>query len=164
MRNTLKARWSVFVVAALICAAASPSAFAADAAEKAVGETAARFYSALNAMFTGDVAPMKEVWSHAADVTYMGPGGGFEVGWDKVLPIWEKQAARKLGGAVEPREMRITVGDEIAVASNYEEGENKDAAGKPVKVSIRATNLFRKEGGQWKMIGHHTDLLPYLAK
>jgi len=28
-------------------------------------------------------------------------------------------------------------------------------------VSIRATNVFRKEGGQWKMIGHHTDLLPF---
>jgi hypothetical protein len=29
-------------------------------------------------------------------------------------------------------------------------------------VSIRATNLFRKESGAWKMIGHHTDLLPFL--
>jgi ketosteroid isomerase-like protein len=33
----------------------------------------------------------------------------------------------------------------------------------PEKVSIRATNIYRKENGQWKMIGHHTDLLPYLA-
>jgi ketosteroid isomerase-like protein len=34
--------------------------------------------------------------------------------------------------------------------------------GKPQQVSIRATNTFRKENGQWKMIGHHTDLLPFL--
>jgi ketosteroid isomerase-like protein len=33
-----------------------------------------------------------------------------------------------------------------------------------VQVSIRATNLFRKENGAWKMIGHHTDLLPFLEK
>ena len=32
------------------------------------------------------------------------------------------------------------------------------------KVSIRATNIFRKEDGQWKMIGHHVDLLPQMAK
>jgi hypothetical protein len=31
-----------------------------------------------------------------------------------------------------------------------------------VSVSIRATNLFRKEDGSWKMIGHQTDLLPFL--
>ena len=36
--------------------------------------------------------------------------------------------------------------------------------GKPQAVSIRATNLFRKEDGTWKMIGHHTDLLPFLAE
>ncbi|PYJ34671.1 MAG: DUF4440 domain-containing protein, partial [Verrucomicrobia bacterium] len=69
--------------------------------EQAVGE----FYTALNALFTGDVGPMKEVWSHANDVTYMGPGGGFQAGWDQVLKNWEEQAAMKLGGKVEPTEM-----------------------------------------------------------
>jgi ketosteroid isomerase-like protein len=41
-------------------------------------------------------------------------------------------------------------------------GAHPDADGKEQKVMIRATNLFRKEGGDWKMIGHHTDLLPHL--
>jgi ketosteroid isomerase-like protein len=43
-------------------------------------------------------------------------------------------------------------------------GSNLNAQGEPMKVSIRATNIFRKENGQWKMIGHHTDLLPFLEK
>jgi len=128
--------------------------------EQAVGE----FYSALNAMFTGDLGPMKEVWSHADDVTYMGPTGGFQAGWDQVLKNWEEQAAMKLGGKVEPTEMRITIGRDLAVVSDIEKGENTNAAGKVEKVSIRATNLFRKEHGKWKMIGHHTDLVPSLAK
>jgi ketosteroid isomerase-like protein len=132
--------------------------------EKAVKDAAAQFYAALNIMFTGEVAPMKEVWSHAADVTYMGPGGGFQVGWDQVLANWESQAAMKLGGKVVAEDMKITVGNDIAITSNYENGENTNAEGKVQKVSIRATNVFRKEGGKWKMIGHHTDLLPYLVK
>ena len=115
-------------------------------------------------MFTGELGPMKEVWSHASDVTYMGPGGGFQVGWDQVLVEWESQAARKLGGKVEPADMRVTIGQDLAIASDIEKGENTNADGKLEKVSIRATNLFRKEGGKWKMIGHHTDLLPHLAK
>lgn len=135
---------------------------ASNAEEKAVGEASAQFYSALNALFTGDPGPMKDVWSHAADVTYMGPAGGFQVGWERVLPTWEAQAAKKLGGSVQPEEMHVTVGGGLAVVSAYEKGENTNADGKPATVSIRATNLFRKEDGKWKMIGHHTDLLPFL--
>ncbi len=81
-----------------------------------------------------------------------------------MLANWEEQTAKKLGGTVKPQGMRITIGRDIAIVSNYEEGENTHVAGKPAKVSIRATNVFRHEGGKWKMIGHHTDLLPYLLK
>ena len=49
-----------------------------------------------------------------------------------------------------------------AVVVAVETGENRDADGQPLEVSIRATNVFRKEHGTWKMIGHHTDLLPFL--
>jgi len=31
-------------------------------------------------------------------------------------------------------------------------------------VAIRATNVFRREAGAWKMVGHQTDLLPHLVK
>ena len=58
---------------------------ASEADEGAVRHANEQFYSALNAMFAGDLAPMKKVWSHADDVTYMGPSGGFRVGWDQVL-------------------------------------------------------------------------------
>jgi len=70
----------------------------------------------------------------------------------------------KLGGTVKAKNMTITVGKDIAVTNNYEKGSNINAEGKPQEVSIRATNTFRKEGGKWKMIGHHTDLLPFLQK
>jgi len=164
MMKSKRTVWiSVFTlaVASFSCA---KSGLAAQDDEKAVMNASAQFYAALNKMFTGDLDQMKEVWSHADDVTYMGPTGGFKVGWDQVLKDWEAQAALKLGGKVEPAEMRITVGKDIAVTSNYEKGENTNAKGETQKLSIRATNTFRKEDGKWKMIGHHTDILPYLAK
>ena len=107
---------------------------------------------------------MQAVWSHADDVTYMGPVGGFKKGWKAVLEDWNAQAAMKLGGSVKPEDMHITVGRDIALTHNWEKGQNVGPDGKPQQVSIRATNVFRKEGGAWKMIGHHTDLLPNLAK
>jgi ketosteroid isomerase-like protein len=147
----------------VILLAAGTAAFATDD-EKSAREAAAQFYKALNVMFTGGLDPMKEIWSHSDDVTYMGPGGGFRVGWKQVLKDWEAQADMKLGGRVEPVDMQVIVGNDLAIVQNYEKGENKAQDGKAVTVSIRATNIFRKEKGEWKMISHHTDLLPHLNK
>ncbi len=154
----------------IFCAAISLSGAAARAAEPvalpgtpAVRAAVAQFYAALNAMFTGDLAPMVKLWSRSPDVTYMGPGGGFRHGWIEVLADWQAQAAMKLGGAVEPKDISITVGRDLAIVSDLEVGHNV-VDGKRQDLTLRATNLFRKEGGQWKMIGHHTDLLPYLQK
>jgi ketosteroid isomerase-like protein len=129
-----------------------------------VSRAVQRFYSALNAMFAGDLEPMKEVWSHADDVTYMGPGGGFRVGWEEVLRDWEAQASMNLGGEVQPKDIELTVGRDLAVVGNYEIGENVGVDGKPQEVRVRATSMFRQDGGKWKMIGHHTDLLPHLQR
>ncbi|MBA2435634.1 MAG: nuclear transport factor 2 family protein [Chthoniobacterales bacterium] len=121
------------------------------------------FYSALNAVFTGDPAPMLEAWSHKDDVLYTGPMGGYQVGWKAISAVWTEQAALKIGGKVSPENVHIILGDDIAVACNYEVGSNLAPDGKRVDVNIRATNIYREEGGQWKMIHHHTDILPFLA-
>jgi ketosteroid isomerase-like protein len=68
------------------------------------------------------------------------------------------------GGEVQAVDLRVTVGQDLAVTTCWEKGQNVGPNGKVEAVSIRATNVFRKEGGGWKMIGHHTDLLPFLAK
>lgn len=150
---------AIFVFGLVYQSSALASEKVTDEVRAAVDE----FYSALNVMFTGDVGPMQEIWSHADDVTYMGPGGGFLVGWNRVLPEWKRQASLKLGGKVEPEEIQITVGRDLAIVSNYEIGENT-VDGERQEVMIRATNLLRYENGKWKMIGHHTDTLPYLQK
>jgi len=163
----MKHKTSVWITTLLLAVASlslSQPVFAAEKDDQAVLAATKQFYAALNQLFTGEMKSMTEIWSHADDVTYMGPVGGFQVGWDAVRKDWEAQAAMKLGGKLEATEMRVTAGKDLAVVSNYEKGENTNAKGEVQKVSIRATNIFRKEGGKWKMIGHHVDLLPQMAK
>lgn len=148
----------------LMLASPTSSGSGTSGDEQAVRDAVAAFYRAVNVMFTGDIGPMEDVWSHADDVTYMGPAGGLKVGWTAVLADWKTQAAMKLGGSLTPEDMQVKVGRDLAVTTNFEKGQNVDANGKPLIVSIRATNTFRKENGAWKMIGHHTDLLPFLAR
>ncbi|MCG8586248.1 MAG: nuclear transport factor 2 family protein [Pirellulales bacterium] len=145
---------------ALLCIS-STAAYADES--KAVLRANESFYAALNAMFQGDLDPMKQVWSYADDVTYLGPDNSFRIGWTATLEDWQKQAAMKLGGKVEPTDVHVVVGKDLAIVQNWEIGKNV-AKGKRTTVKIRATNLYRKEDGKWKMIGHHTDLLPFLNK
>ena len=152
----------LLVMAAMALTTVRP-AQAADDDTEAVKAAVAQFHDALSVLFTGDAAPMKAVWSHADDVTYMGPVGGMQVGWSQVEPYWDQQAAKKLGGKVEPVDAHITASPTLAVVHYYEKGENV-IDGKPQPVNIRATTTFRKEGDQWKVIGHHTDMLAYLQK
>lgn len=119
-------------------------------------------YEALNNMFKGDISLMKTIWSHADDVTYMGPAGGIKVRWKEVLKDWEFQASLKLGGKVTPSNIHITIGSDMAVVVNNEKGENIDTKGNLQTVYIRATHVLRKENGLWKIIAEHTDKLSFL--
>jgi ketosteroid isomerase-like protein len=150
----------VLAIAGMLPVAAARAAGPDEAAVRAANE---QFYQALNAMFTGDIAPMEQVWSHADDVTYMGPDGKFLVGWSDVSANWTKQAGLKLGGEIREESVQLKVGTDLATVECREVGENL-VDGKATPVSLRATNVYRKENGQWRMIGHHTDKLPFLEK
>lgn len=119
-------------------------------------------YKALNQMFTGDISLMKEIWSHADDVTYMGPGGGIKVGWLEVLKDWESQAAMKLGGTVNASDFHYVIDEYMAVVVNNEVGTNIDKHGQLQTVHIRNTHVLRKEYGEWKIISEHTDKLNFI--
>jgi ketosteroid isomerase-like protein len=130
----------------------------------AVQKANQELYTALNALFTGNPEPLAKVWSHADDVTYLGPMGGILVGWEQIEASGKQQAGLKLGGHIEPTDIYINLGHDMAFVQCYERGQNFDQQGRPLPVSIRATNIFRKENGQWKLISHHTDLLPFLDR
>ena len=151
-------------LAALFLPFASSSAESPTPAEDEVRQASDAFYAALNRMFTGDMGPMSEIWSHASDVTDMGPFGGRLVGLEEVGAEFEREAKMKLGGKVEARDVLVRVGGDLGYTLCVEHGENMSADGKPVIVDHRATNIFRREAGKWKLIHHHTDISEALQK
>lgn len=121
------------------------------------------FYKALNVLFTGDVKPMKDAWSHSDDISYMGPDGLYLLGWEKIGSMWDHVGALKLGGCVNPKQLNTVVGTDMALITCVESGDN-EVDGKTENVEIRSSTVFRKEGASWKVIAHQTDLLSYLGK
>jgi ketosteroid isomerase-like protein len=126
-----------------------------------INEAVDQFYKALKAIIAGDIEPMKEIWSHADDVTYLDPSGAFLVGWDDVLASWQKQADLNIGGDVHPENLHMIEVENLAVTHNFEIGTSHLRGGNE-PVNIRVTNVFRKEDGRWKIISHHTDLMDIL--
>lgn len=140
-----------------LLALAPRSASAAESEEQAVRRAVDGFYTSLNAMFQGDPKPAKAVWAHGDDVTFLGADGKFNVGWEQTYASWEKMAALKMGGQVRPTRVQVNLGQNLAVAHSYVTGAYEPGQ-QAEKVELRATSIFRKEAGSWKMIGHHADI------
>ncbi len=158
-KSIMSVAWCLVAVVALAAVVR-----ASDDETTAVEQANADFYTSLNKLFTGDTGPMQDVWSHEDDVTYLGPAGGIQVGWDEIREQWESQAALSLGGKVEPSQFHTLIANDVAVTQCYEKASSQKAGERDIAVTIRATNVFRKENGQWKLISHHTDLIPQLEE
>ena len=129
------------------------------ATDDEVRKASDQFYAALNSMGKGDAGPMDNVWSHSADVTTMHPLGGREVGWDAVAGPWGQIAGLASGGHVELADQLIRASGDMAYEVGVEKGE-MTLAGRQVPINHRVTNVYRREGGAWKVVHHHTDESP----
>jgi ketosteroid isomerase-like protein len=132
------------------------------AAEDEVRQASNRFYAALTSMLNGDAGPLSAVWAHSADVTTMHPIGGREVGWEQSRPVWEQVASIASAGQGRLSDQLIRVGTDMAYEVGIEEGE-VTMAGERIPINHRVTNVYRREGGEWKVVHHHTDLAPAMV-
>ena len=118
-----------------------------------------RFYSALSAM---DVSRMPDVWSQSGEVTTMHPMGGEEVGWGEVRRSFEQAAGAMDDVSVTFERRTLQAGGDLAYETGIERGRGT-IAGERIEFEHRVTNVYRREGGQWKMVHHHTDVSPQMV-
>jgi len=121
----------------------------------------ARFYEATNGILGGDAAPMLAVWSHGDDVTYCDTSGRVQRGWAALEAYWRQAAERN---AVAEAKLSATATEQAAYATTdlaytvmVEEVRRADGA---FVLDARATNVYRREGGAWRMVHRHADAPP----
>jgi len=128
-------------------------------AEHEVRGASEQFYAALNRTLNGDAGPMAEIWSHGATVTTMHPIGGREVGWDNVRESFAQFALLAEDGQVKLDDQVIQINGDMAYELGIEKGHVK-LGGQMVSIEHRATNIYRRDAGGWKLVHHHTDVSP----
>ena len=129
----------------------------ATAAEKDIQAATVLFYAAFNSALHGDLDPLTAVWSHRADVSNLSAAGGHAIGWNEVHAGFLNMSRLYPGGRIEQQNMSVVVGKDMGYSVCTETGQLRSADGPMVTFNQRATNIFRLEGGTWKLIHHHAD-------
>lgn len=127
------------------------------AAEDQVRAASTLFYKALNEMAQGTAGSMEDVWFHGDAVIAMHPIGGCQVGWEAVRDSFDQVAALCTRGTVDLVDQVVHVSGDLAYELGIERG-SLDMAGETVQIDWRVTNVYRREGGTWKVVHHHADL------
>ena len=123
--------------------------------------TLRRQIEAEKALHNGDAGPRIQMWSTQDPVTLMGAMTPCHSGWDEVSSVFQWLGSRFsdltdyefefVAGGVSG-DLAYTVGFErISVSMN----------GIPVPpIVIRVTHVYRREGGEWKIVHRHGDYPP----
>ncbi len=127
-----------------------------------VRKASEQFYAALNRMAHGDAGAMADIWSQADTATTMHPIGGREVGWENVKGPWEQIAKMSSGGQITLIDRLARVAGDMAYEVGVEQG-HITLGGEKVALEHRVTNVYRREGGNWKIVHHRADLSPAMV-
>jgi ketosteroid isomerase-like protein len=125
--------------------------------EDEVRTASKRFYVALNQMANGDDRAMAAAWSQGPSVTTQHPVKGRQVGWSQVQESFHQFSRVATAGQLRLDDQLIQVVGDFAYELGVERGSLK-LGSHPVQVDSRATNIYRRESGEWKLVHHHSDL------
>ena len=90
----------------------------------------------------------------------MGAFGGYERGWQRVSDRldWAAKGIKSTDRAVE--NVLTVVNDDLAYTVDLEH-MTRHVGDHPRPRTLRCTQVYRREGGEWKVVLRHADELPF---
>jgi ketosteroid isomerase-like protein len=129
-----------------------------DRPEAKTAEFIERCHRALRQHTGGNPRPYLELWSRADDVSLMGGVGGHQVGIEQVTELLTA-AAKTLNYETWDAENLVTgFGGTLGFTVELER-LTRHVDGTLEEMSLRATSIYRREDGAWKVIHRHGDSL-----
>ena len=129
-----------------------------DGPDAKAAEFVEQCHRALRQHTGGNPRPYLELWSHADDVSLMGGVGGHQVGIHDVSALLTA-AAKTLNYETWDAENLAAVFDDTLGFTVELERLTRQIDGETEEMSLRATTVYRREDGAWKVIHRHGDSL-----
>jgi ketosteroid isomerase-like protein len=116
-----------------------------------------RCHAAITQQSQGHPEPFLELWSHAADVTIMAAIGGYQVGFDAVSELLTAASKTQHFDGWSAENVATVLNDDLGFTVELEHYTHADPSDKG--MTLRATQIYRREDGQWRVIHRHGDIL-----
>jgi ketosteroid isomerase-like protein len=123
-----------------------------------------RCHEAITQQSHGHPEPFLELWSRAEDASIMAAIGGYQVGFEQVSELLTAASKTQSFETWSAENLVTAVADDLAITVELEHyGRHTD--GEKEEMTLRATQVYRREGGEWKVLHRHGDILqPIEAK
>jgi ketosteroid isomerase-like protein len=117
--------------------------------------------AAAKAYVNGEVGPLREVASHGLVSTFFAPKGGEVTGANEVWSHYEHDAAAFQPGADSHFEvLQLAEGADVSYWVGFQHATVRmTGSAQPTPMSLRVTEVFRREAGSWKLVHRHADTL-----
>ncbi|WP_151084064.1 YybH family protein [Nocardioides cynanchi] len=112
-------------------------------------------------MHSGDPSSWIAVWSHRDPVSVFGAGVRARSGWDDVLRTITWVASR-FGDCTDYDYELVSadVDGDLAYTCGFERYTATRPDGESITNELRVTQIYRREGGAWKLVHRHGDHPP----
>jgi ketosteroid isomerase-like protein len=126
-----------------------------------LGSMLASQIEAEEAIHNGELAPRVALWSRNDPVTLFGAWGPCDSGWDEVSETFRWVASR-FSDCADYRFELVAAGvsGDLAYTVGYEHSACSVDDGAVAPNTLRATHVYRREDGEWKIVHRHGDHPP----
>jgi ketosteroid isomerase-like protein len=115
---------------------------------------------AVRAFVGGDGGPIVRIAARVSPATFFGPMGGTVQGAEQVASTYERDSSRFSSGESSFEILHRAAGDTVAYWVGFQRATARlDGGTDDIPFDLRITEVFRREGDEWKLVHRHADSL-----
>lgn len=121
-----------------------------------------RCHEALAQQTKGHPEPFLALWSHTEDATVMAAVGGYQTGFENVRTLLSEASKSQNFETYTAENIATLVDGDFAFTAEIERmtrtvGDNTE------ELAVRATQIYRRINGDWRVLHRHGDVLTPVA-